>query len=54
MKALINTDFAKYATGFEPIVFGWCEDRMIASESLNKILLGRLHRSPAEFREHHG
>jgi len=54
MKAFIDTDFAKQAFRFEPIVFGWCQDWMVASKSFDKLLLGRLGGSPAEFREDHG
>src|SRR5215467_14096155 len=54
MKAFINTDFAKEAFGFQPIVFGWCQDWMVASKPFDEFLLGRLGGSPAEFSEHHG
>jgi hypothetical protein len=53
VKAFIYADFAKQASGFEPIVSGWRQDWMVPSKSFDKLLLGRLGRSSAAFREHH-
>jgi len=53
VKAFINTNFAKQMPGFEPIVFSWRQDWMVASKSLDELLLGRLSGSSAEFREDH-
>ena len=51
MQPSIDTDFAKQASRFQPIVFGWCEDWMVARESFDKPLLARRGGSPSEFRE---
>ena len=53
-KAFFDTDFAQKATGFEPIVFRWCQDGMVPSKPFDKLLLGWLRGSPAEFGENHG
>jgi hypothetical protein len=54
MKAFINTDFAKQATGFEPIVLGRCQDGMVASQLFDELLLGTVGGAAAEFREDYG
>jgi len=53
MEAFIGMDFAKQASRFEPIVFGWCQDRMVASKSLDKLPLGRLGCPTAQLREYY-
>jgi hypothetical protein len=53
MKAFINSNFAEQACAFEPILFAWSQDWMVASKPFDKYSLGRLRGSPAKSREHH-
>ena len=47
-------DFAKQASRFKPIVFGWCQDGMVASQAFDKLSFGQFGRSPAQLCQHHG